>query len=499
MALADYFHRSAIAAAQVLAGFDEAALSQRISGITVELSIDEDPSDEASALVDLAIRLLARFYPRLKITGGGTRRPGYLKLARSINPNIEIGRGPGDFAVAIGSGASPSCPNPVFAGSDGWDAYVSTDGPIGVGSSHNPFGAGAAACLAVGEVFRQVFQLGQPLDGAMTLSALDLNNRPTTDNDSIVGIDVGSVVLVGVGAIGNAAVWALGLAPVRGQLHLVDHQRIELSNLQRYVLGARKDDNCSKVDLGKRFLTGDLRGVSHDEEWSRFVAGHGHRWAQVLVALDTAQGRRDVQASLPYWIANAWTQPGDLGVSVHPWTQDGACLACMYLPSGPLPGEDRIIGSALGLSSDAELLQIRRLLHTDSPLPPELYAQVSAHLGVEADALSGFADRPLRALYVEGLCGGAVLPLSRIGHPTHDVHVPVAHQSALAGVLLAGRLVAKAMGRTPETTSVTRIDVLRPIGDYMTQPMRKDDRGICICQDPVYKDTFRAKYDAAGL
>jgi hypothetical protein len=495
MGLADYFHRSAVAAAQVLAGFDEAALSERISGITIELCIDENESDEANALVDLAIRLLARFYPRLRITGGGARRPRYLKLARSINPNIEIGRSRGDFGVALGAGALPSCPSPVFAGSDGWDAYVSTDGPVSVGTTRNPFGPGAAACLAVGEVFRQVFEIGAPLHGGMTLSTLDLESRPTTANWVIDGIDVGSAVLVGVGAIGNATVWALGRAPVRGELHLVDHQRLELGNLQRYVLGARKDDDCIKVELAERFLAGDLRAVRHEEEWSRFVAAHGHRWGQVLVALDTAQGRRDVQASLPYWIANAWTQPGDLGVSVHPWTQDGACLACMYLPSGPLPGEDRIIGSALGLTADLELLQIRRLLHTNSPLPPELYARVSAHLGVEPDALNRFADRPLRALYVEGLCGGAVLPLNRIGRPTHDVHVPIAHQSALAGVLLGGRLVARALGRSPESTRVTRIDVLRPIGEYVTQPSKKDDRGICICQDPVYQNTFRSKYE----
>ncbi len=442
----------------------------------------------------MAVRLLARFYPRLKITGGGATRTRYLKLAHSINPNIEIVRGRSDFGVAIGSEVSPSCPDPIFAGSSSWDAHVSADSPVSVGASQNPFGAGAAACLAVGELFRLVFDIGEPLNGLKTLSALDLDSRPSLQNETIEGVDVGSAVLVGVGAIGNAAVWALSRAPVRGELHLVDHQRIELSNVQRYVLSTRKDDDVVKVELAAKWMTDELLAVPHEEEWGRFVATHGHRLDQVLVALDTAQARRDVQASLPRWIANAWTQAGDLGVSTHPWTEDGACLACMYLPSGPLPGEDRIIGSALGLTTDAELLQIRRLLHTNSPLPSELHAQVSAHLGIEPDALNHFADKPLRSLYVEGLCGGAVLPLSRIGHPTQDVHVPIAHQSALAGVLLAGRLVAKAMGLAGDGTRVTRIDVLRPLGEYVTQPMQKDDRDICICQDSVYRSAFRAKY-----
>jgi hypothetical protein len=496
MALPDYFHRSAIAAAQVLAGFDEDTLSERLEQTTIEICLEETDSDEATALIDLTVRLLARFYPRLCFSGVAGNVARHVELAQAINPNLEIVDGKSDFGIAVGVGVSPGCPNPVFVGSSGWDASLSLDCPQAVGGSRNPFGAGAAACLAVGEVFRQVFETGGCLSSAMTLSTLDLASQPTGDNVTIDGIDLGSAVLVGVGAIGNAAVWALGRAPLKGELHLVDHERTELGNLQRYVLSTRGDDNRSKVELAKGFLQGGVHGVTHEVPWGRFVAEHGHHWEQVLVALDTAQGRRDVQASVPRWIANAWTQPGDLGVSVHPW-EKGACLACLYLPAGPVPGEDRVIGSALGLTSDMDLLHVRRLLHANSPLPPEMYGQVSAHLGIPPEQLAGFGDRPLRVFYVEGLCGGAVLPLSRIGHPTQEVHVPIAHQSALAGVLLGGRLVAKAMGRTPDTTSVTRIDVLQPLGQYLTQPMQKDGRGICICQDPVYQTAFRAKYAAA--
>jgi hypothetical protein len=88
--------------------------------------------------------------------------------------------------------------------------------------------------------------------------------------------------------------------------------------------------------------------------------------------------------------------------------------------------------------------------------------------------------------------------LNRIGRPNQDVHVPIAHQSALAGVLLGARLVARAIGQVPDTTEVTRIDVLRPLAAYLTQPMQKDARGICICQDKVYQDTWRAKYEVTS-
>lgn len=496
MALADYFHRSAVATAQVLAGFDEQALSERLGALTVELSLGDLSSHEAQSLAELTTRLLSRFYPRLKVSGGGTHRATYLRLARAINPNIELSRQSAQIGIAIGPGSSPTCTNPIYAGSDGWDAHVGSE-EMPIGSSRNPFGAGAAACLATGELFRRAFEVGDPLGETVVLSTLDLEARRSQHNLPIEGADVKSAVLVGIGAIGNATVWALSKAPVTGELHLVDGQELELSNLQRYVLGSRKDVGRAKVELAKRFLSSGLRPKIHQIEWIQFAARGDHRWEQVLVALDSAQGRRDVQAALPGWIANAWTQPGDLGVSVHPWTERGACLACLYLPAGAAPGEDRMIGEALGLTGDMELLQVRRLLHAGSPLPQELHQHVAAHLGVDLAAVTEFADRPLREFYVEGLCGGAILPLGRIGHPSQEVHVPVAHQSALAGVLLAGRLVARAIGRSPDDTSITRIDVLRGVNDYMTQPREKDQRGICVCQDVAYRTAYRAKYQQA--
>lgn len=54
--------------------------------------------------------------------------------------------------------------------------------------------------------------------------------------------------------------------------------------------------------------------------------------------------------------------------------------------------------------------------------------------------------------YIEGLCGGAVLPLQRTGRPRQDVHVPIAHQSALAGVLLAASAAQDALALKPVRT-----------------------------------------------
>jgi hypothetical protein len=501
VALPEYFRRSAVAAAQVLAGFDEDAIRQRLQGVTVGMAISPEAirHREGEALADMAVRLIARLYPRIRIETSGRRTDVLGELARSINPDIEITSDGADVAVAIGPEPPRVAPIQVYAGSEGWDARISTDRPQDIGTTPNPIGAGIAACLAAANVFRYVFLDEEALDLDVTVSGLDLEARPSEKN---VAVDYAKLtqdaVIAGIGAIGNAAVWALGRTSLSGRIHLVDPQEIELSNLQRYVLAARIDDKRPKVHVAREFLVDSLEAIPHQCTWAEFMAEMKHKVDRVLVALDSAADRRAVQASLPRWIANAWTQPGDFGVSVHPWDETGACLACLYLPPGALPNEDQLIAEALGIPGSNRELRIRQLLWSNAPTPRDLLEEVAAGLQIPLELLLRYEHRPIRELYVEGVCGGAVLPLDRIGQPAQNVHVPLAHQSALSGVILAGRLLAAAIDRSPKTTTVIRLNVLRPVPPYLSQKVQKDARGICICQDPVYRKAYRRKYGEAG-
>ena len=69
--------------------------------------------------------------------------------------------------------------------------------------------------------------------------------------------------------------------------------------------------------------------------------------------------------------------------------------------------------------------------------PRDLLVAIATARDLPLAKLLPFEGRSLRALYTEGFCGGAVIPLGDLGRPANDVHVPLAHQSALAGVLLA--------------------------------------------------------------
>jgi hypothetical protein len=500
MALPDYFRRSAVAAAQVLQGFDEDAIRERLEGLTVGVTVGQDAASrrEGHVLAELCVRLLARLYPRIAVSGA---EEGLSELAHAINPNIDLAGGPADITLAVGSGRADG--RTIYLGCDGWDARISTSAPRAVGETNNPLGASAAACLGVANVFRLVFLKDgdDTLDKNLTFSTLDAESRATPELLLTDSIHLGAGnVLVGLGAVGNAAVFALSrLVNATGTLALVDHETIELSNLQRYVLTRRNDDKRGKVELGAaEFAQQDstLEITEHPLDWASYARRYGYSWQRALVALDSASDRRAVQASLPRWIANAWTQPGDLGVSVHRWDA-GACLGCLYLPAGATKNQDELIADALGIARPERELQIRQLLYSGAPSPLELLQEVATQLAVPLDVLEPFQDRPLRELYTEGICGGAVLPLDRVGAPHQQVHVPLAHQSALAGVLLASRLIAHALGRGPDHTEVTRLDLLAPVTEFATQPAQKDPRGICICQDSTYTEAYALKYPSA--
>ncbi len=488
MALADYYQRSAVAIAQVLSGFDEDAIRKRLEGCVLEVVVpmEAQSSLEGRHVLDLTIRLAARLYPTILIEGSPRIRREMNSLALLINPAIET-ESPDrpTHSIVIGRGRRPASSVAFYLGSNNWVANVSRRNPQRVGPTRNPFGAGVAACLGMAGIFRQVF-----MDGAEPEPDIAFRALPTQlGGSTTLASRRQEAILVGAGAVGHGVVWALSRLNRPPKLTVVDPEDLDLGNLQRYAMAQRGDVGRSKVEIACRHLTD---AVPYRGTWASFVAAQGSRHELVLAALDSANGRRAVQASLPEVVINGWTQPGDLGVATHTFDGAGACLNCLYLPEGQVKNDDALYAEALGIPEQLGL--VRTLLYSGQAVPDPLLNLVADRLGVPHDVVQPFSGRSIRELYREGVCGGAVLPIGRSGSPRGDVHVPLAHQSALAGVLMAARMFAT---RSSRTTLITRLDVLRAVHpEYTTQAASKDPRGICICQDRDYVEAYRAKYRA---
>src|SRR5258708_26617035 len=159
----------------------------------------------------------------------------------------------------------------------------------------NPFGAGVAAALAAANVFRHIFISPDTLDRSAVLASIP--NEEELPRPSKV--DIGSAnVICGLGAVGEAVVWAWAKSDVRGDLDLIDHETVQLDDMQRYVLTAVEDKGQLKTNLAARLLDEHLRVQEHAVRWSEFVARPGYAWDRVVCEVASAAARRQVQASL---------------------------------------------------------------------------------------------------------------------------------------------------------------------------------------------------------
>jgi len=514
MGLANFFDKNMLAASHVLKGLDASGLREVLKStkIGIAFTTEDANSFETRTILELTVNLIARLYPDILILLQGnqeilgkTLANSLIETARAINPDIEItvASNSNDVSaiLAIGLCKLPSNHPCIYIGSDGWIAKVSTQEPVSCGSTRNPFGAAAAACFGAANLFRIIFNdyLEQgDIDRHIIFSLLDFSfNKANVENPSLSRTQLGESFLIGVGAIGNGAIWALSkLEDIEGKLHLIDPENIETTNLQRYVLCTQNDIGKSKVEVAGSLIAKSSLEVSlHPQQWGEYLNSRSNfHLERVAVAVDSAKDRCSIQASLPQWIVNAWTQLGNLGVSKHEFLGDFACLMCLYLPNEKQKNEDMLIAEAVGLSS--ELMLVRELLYKNTPMGYEVVEKIARSHNISVDEILEYQDKPLRTFYTEAICGGVILALKVDAQDdVFRAEVPLAFQSALAGILLASELVIHANKlRQTIIPNVTSLNLLKPLTEHILAPVKKHTSGYCICQDEDYISVYKSKY-----
>ncbi len=118
---------------------------------------------------------------------------------------------------------------------------------------------------------------------------------------------------------------------------------------------------------------------------------------------------------------------------------------------------------------------------------------IAEHLALNAAEVEGLRGRSVAELYAGVLCGSVKLDLSGAGRVEE---VPLAHQSALAGVLMAAELVKRCDSGIEAHAQIETLavweDVLRPPPTRWVQP-RTPVSG-CICRDGDYRRVFDEKW-----
>lgn len=521
MALAPYFgriHDSVGTVADI--GTDD--LADLLLDLVVHVRIASDIRSDPAALVgaQLLVNLLSRLYPRLRLSCPQVLKQSLLANARRTNPQIEVVDDPGagrELSVAFG-GEPDEVDADVHVTASGWLVIIdggSTGGDAAAGPvmrrPANSLAWQVAACLTSAELFRAAFSdvLGRHARRCRQPGQFNLLNGSQSDADCLTdlrGVALPDLHLAGGGAIGQAALLALRDSGVRAKVTVVDPETVGVSNLQRYVLSNLPDVGRLKVDV----VVNSMAGGGVDIVPVATVWGQDSRSAPrrpvVLAALDSARDRLGVAAGLHNRVYNAWTQPADLGWSRHERFGTDPCLACLYLPTGPRPSEDEQIAAALGqhrlrvlsyFVTDVPVGEPLPLIPAvgDVPPPPDTEAWLTTSLlddlvasgYVAAEAAAHWRHVRIDRLYQDGVCGAGLIE-ARPGLLERDVAVPLAHQSALAGVLLAVSVIAAHVPALAEHRSDAvemRLDLRLGLPQVPGRPRRRTPG--CICADADYR------------
>ncbi|MHA1941122.1 MAG: HesA/MoeB/ThiF family protein [Candidatus Hodarchaeales archaeon] len=143
------------------------------------------------------------------------------------------------------------------------------------------------------------------------------------------------IVIVGLGALGTVAATSLTMAGV-GELILVDHDTIEISNLNRQLLFRAQDVGKSKVDIAAKELkkiNSDIEITSLNHKVQEVPLSVLENTNAIIEGLDTFHDRRWVNSfiiekGIPLISGGIFGFLGNLQVVIP---RESACLECQSL------------------------------------------------------------------------------------------------------------------------------------------------------------------------
>lgn len=335
------------------------------------------------------------------------------------------------FVVSIGSEVPPGAGPGIRLWASGWEAGVDVPDPFA--GIPNPIMALHCASVGACESFKSIFS--QALSGRA--QSIPQGHRwsawsqktgpPPTDGP----LNLGEVHLFGVGAVGHALVWILEQWPheVSGTLHLIDGDKYDKSNAQRYLGMQGGDSGTQKVDSVARRLRArhrDLTVLPHPTEMNKYYHHErpDYKVSIAVAGLDSIELRRQLALKLPETVVNMWTSDGAVGASVLRADGKTACTYCIY-PEEIVRAPDEVgqISKTTSIPPHVvkDLLTSGRVLSTGEA---KLLVQ---RFGGD---ISLYQLRSLRSIVGE-LCATARIPDKATGR---DLAVPTSFASALAGI-----------------------------------------------------------------
>lgn len=248
-------------------------------------------------------------------------------------------------------------------------------------------------------------------------------------------IDIGRAYLAGAGAIGNGLLWALQDLRLRGELHVVDFDKVEDGNLQRQIWFDETDVGrlkCEQLVAKAQPHFSNLTLVPRNGRLQDLDECDGGAWLRkLIVAVDSRRARRLLQNEAPGEVFDASTTDiREIVLHYHRQPTDGACLACIYGEDEAERDFESHIAAKLGVSVE----KVRQLV-----IDPDAAKTIACRYSSIIADPSQIMGTPYDSLF-KSLCGEGALAADD-NHP--PVIAPFAFVSALAGVMLAFEIIRR--------------------------------------------------------
>lgn len=421
------------------------------------------------------------------------------ELATNIDPSIVLdrkvlGADRIDALVAIGSSRLNSDFN-VTINSKGWLAELSQDSALDYATrDSNPIGAFAASALAGAEIFKQILRKLGSTNGAVEkktqhvlFSALDYSvDSRNPPNPALPGaINIGETLLVGAGAVGGSLIFTLRyIEEARGYLTVVDHDKIDESNLNRYLIAGHDDVGKSKVDVASGFTGSDVRIRPISAKYEDYASGADSKTFDLVIStVDNNQAREEIQSDLPRVVIHGATHEQTFVVSRHNFTQ-GACLGCLFFK------QELSYPEQISAETGIPIGEVERVLSSNGAFSADHARTIVREKGGDGKRLMSVIGLPFKEVYAKEICGTFGIQIGGDSAAATSSFV-----SAMPGILLAGELVKE---RTKELQDyrLSNYFTMSLFSPLAAQVMfrQKDPRCSCLCGEQIMINRYNQKW-----
>ncbi|MDA4110949.1 MAG: ThiF family adenylyltransferase [Thaumarchaeota archaeon] len=468
--------------------------TKRIGVITPELS----GVVSAAVLTEALAEMLGRLWNNLDVRGPYSKIFVETAIAaansgkQTINANDNWSP-PYDFLISIGTKIPDRSPG-IQVGANGWEVSIGEYGEIG--RDPNPVGPFAAACLASAQLFRSLFASALKIDAAVPREYhwsawyRGTGAPPPHSYSELKFVDTN---FFGNGTVTHALMWILQRWPgnVEGEISLIDHDKYDQSNGQRYIGMRDSDVTAYKTKtLSNRLIASKskLSISTFDKDMNNYFASvrPNCKMNIAVAGLDSIEDRRQLQLKLPHTIVNMWTSQDALGSSRYKFDGNWPCMFCVH----PLDTSGKLdeVGEFYEQTRIDDIFlpwRIRELFLLGTPLDEREASAICQKFGLEKSSVLGRPLRTVRAL----LCATTKISLP---NSISEADVPLVFAGGLSGLAGFVELTRELLGFRSDAGFWQSSILRNPTEHDWIERSRL--RSCYLCSDPSLPNIMTTKY-----